>query len=104
MSAIIPIPKIPISVRPATMDDLPFIDQLQKKHTKQVGWMPTKQLEGKIKAGHVLVAETVRRGTPPHPSPSTSRSPRTMSEGEGQGTPVSREAEPTRGIPSSLNA
>ncbi len=38
------------------MDDLPFIDALQKRHTHMVGWMPTKQLEGKIKAGHVLVA------------------------------------------------
>jgi hypothetical protein len=47
---------MPVSVRAATMDDLPFIDALQKKHTKQVGFMPTKQLEGKIKAGHVLVA------------------------------------------------
>ena len=30
----------PIHVRPATMDDLPFMDSLQKLHTKQVGWMP----------------------------------------------------------------
>src|SRR5882757_143336 len=57
MNAIIPIPRIPISVRPGTMDDLAFIDALQKKHTKQVGWMPTKQFEGKIKLGHVLIAE-----------------------------------------------
>ena len=65
MNAIIPIPKIPITVRPATMDDLSFIDGLQKKHTKQVGFMPTKQFEGKIKLGHVLVAEE----PPPQPSP-----------------------------------
>jgi hypothetical protein len=39
------------------MEDLSFLDSLQKLHTKQVGWMPTKQLEGKIKLGHVLVAE-----------------------------------------------
>ena len=39
------------------MEDLPFIDGLQKKHTKQVGFMPTKALEGKVRAGHVLVAE-----------------------------------------------
>jgi hypothetical protein len=58
MSAILPIPKIPISVRPATMEDLSFIDGLQKKNTKQVGFMPTKQFEGKIKLGHVLVAES----------------------------------------------
>ncbi|HEX3358498.1 MAG TPA: hypothetical protein VHS31_16105 [Tepidisphaeraceae bacterium] len=59
---IIPIPKIPISIRPATLDDLPFIDGLQKIHTKQVGWMPTKQFEGKIRLGHVLVAEEVASG------------------------------------------
>src|SRR5207253_6662290 len=58
MSAIVPIPRIAINIRPATMQDLPFIDRLQKLHSKQVGWMPTKQLEGKIAAGHVLVAET----------------------------------------------
>src|SRR5690348_14751104 len=28
-------------------------------HSKQVGWMPTKTFEGKIEAGHVLVAEEV---------------------------------------------
>jgi hypothetical protein len=57
MSAIIPIPKMPITIRPATMEDLPFIDSLQKKHTKQVGFMPTKALEGKVRLGQVLVAE-----------------------------------------------
>src|SRR5688500_18167387 len=46
MSQMIPISRIPISVRPATPDDLPFIDALQKKHTKQVGWFPTKTIEG----------------------------------------------------------
>ena len=57
MNAIIPIPQIPISIRVATIDDLPFIDGLQQKHSKQVGFLQTKALEGKIKAGHVLVAE-----------------------------------------------
>jgi hypothetical protein len=60
MSAIIPQvlppPRIEISIRPGTMQDLPFIDRLQKMHTRQVGWMPTRQLEGKINAGHVIVA------------------------------------------------
>ena len=46
-------PRIPISIRPGTMDDIPFLDSLQKMHTKQVGWMPTAQFEGKIKLGHV---------------------------------------------------
>jgi hypothetical protein len=53
----IPIPRSPVSIRPAAMSDLPFIDSLQKLHSKQVGWMPTKQLEERIKAGHVLLAE-----------------------------------------------
>jgi hypothetical protein len=65
MNQIIPIPKIPITIRPGTMDDLPFIDGLQKKHTKQVGFMPTKQFEGKIGAGHVLIAEEVASGQLP---------------------------------------
>lgn len=58
MNAIIPIPKIDIVIRSGTMDDLPFLDSLQKLHTKQVGWMPTAQFEGKIKLGHVLIAES----------------------------------------------
>src|SRR3954451_1949077 len=57
----LPAPRVAISIRPATMEDLPFLDSLQKLHTKQVGWMPTKQLEGKIKLGHVIVAEDEQR-------------------------------------------
>jgi hypothetical protein len=53
----LPEPRVAIAVRPGTMDDIPFIDALQKKHAKQVGFMPAKQLAGKIDAGHVLVAE-----------------------------------------------
>ncbi len=60
MDALIPIPRVPIAIRPATLDDLPFIDSLQKKHTKQVGWFPTKTIEGKIARGQVLVAEESR--------------------------------------------
>ena len=59
MNAILPAPptpRLPITIRPATSSDLPFIDSLQKLHSKQVGWMPTKQLEGKIAADQVLVA------------------------------------------------
>jgi len=54
---IIPIPRIAISIRLGVMSDVPFLDSLQKLHTRQVGWMPTKQFEGKIKLGHVLIAE-----------------------------------------------
>ena len=53
----LPLPHVPITVRAATLDDLPFMDRLQKLHSRAVGWMPTKSLEGKIAAGHVLVAE-----------------------------------------------
>src|SRR5687767_9264840 len=53
----LPLPRVPVIVRGATLADLPFIDSLQKKHAKMVGWMPGKQLEEKIGAGHVLVAE-----------------------------------------------
>src|SRR5687767_4396009 len=80
MSApMIPIPRCPVTVRPAVAGDLPFIDSLQKRSTHAVGWMPTKQLEGKIAAGHVLVAEERHEGTEarrhegqevPSPSPS----------------------------------
>ena len=50
MSQIIPVPRCEISIRDATMADLPFIDGLQKMHSKQVGWMPEKALVGKIEA------------------------------------------------------
>src|SRR5688572_22400986 len=56
-NAIVPIPNCPVTVRPSTMGDVAFIDSLQKLHSRMVGWMPTKQLEGKINAGHVIVAE-----------------------------------------------
>jgi len=65
MNAIAPIPRSPVTIRAAVAADLPFIDGLQKLHTRQVGWMPTKQLEGKIAAGHVLIAEEPS----PQPSP-----------------------------------
>jgi hypothetical protein len=57
MSLIVPVPRSPIAIRPAALADLAVIDSLQKQHTHMVGWMPTKQLEGKIKARHVIVAE-----------------------------------------------
>src|SRR6476661_3901994 len=78
----LPAPRVAISIRPATMSDLPFIDSLQKLHTKQVGWMPTKQLEGKIAAGHVIIAEC------PSPQPLTNRcavTSRVQGEGERVG-------------------
>jgi hypothetical protein len=53
----LPSPRVEINIRPGVMSDVPFLDSLQKLHTKQVGWMPTAQFEGKIRLGHVLVAE-----------------------------------------------
>ncbi|HEV7298628.1 MAG TPA: GNAT family N-acetyltransferase [Tepidisphaeraceae bacterium] len=50
-------PRVNITVRAGTLADVGFMDAMQKQTTQQVGWMPTKQLEGKVKAGHVLVAE-----------------------------------------------
>lgn len=46
-----------VQVRDAVPGDLPFIDALQKKHSKAVGWMPTGQLEGHLQKGHVVIAE-----------------------------------------------
>ncbi|MFA9478798.1 hypothetical protein ACERK3_10870 [Phycisphaerales bacterium AB-hyl4] len=46
-----------VRVRAATVADVPFMDQLQKLHNKQVGWMPTKQFEGHVEKGNVLIAE-----------------------------------------------
>src|SRR3954467_14135756 len=61
MSAIIPVPRTPIVIRPAVAGDYPFIDRLQDMHSKALGFMPRAQLEGKIKLGHVLVAEDEMR-------------------------------------------
>ncbi len=60
----VPVPRVPITIRLATNEDIPFMDALQKLHSKQVGWMPTKQFEGKIRAGHVLIAEENTGGSP----------------------------------------
>jgi predicted N-acetyltransferase YhbS len=46
-----------MSIRPATAADYAFIDRLQDMHSKALGFMPRAQLQGKIAAGHVLVAE-----------------------------------------------
>ncbi len=55
----LPAPRIEgaISIRVATLADVPFMDSLQKQHTKQVGYFPTKQFEGYIAMGGVLIAE-----------------------------------------------
>ena len=53
----LPVPRADVTVRPGVLADVPFLDRLQRMHTKQVGWMLTQQFVGKIKLGHVLIAE-----------------------------------------------
>jgi ribosomal protein S18 acetylase RimI-like enzyme len=55
-SAVVPVAKIGISIRVATMSDVPFMDSLQKQYNKQLGYFPTKQFEGYVEMGAVLVA------------------------------------------------
>jgi GNAT superfamily N-acetyltransferase len=57
IAPVIPTPRCPVSVRVATASDLPFLDALQKMHRHMVGWMPAKQMEGKIAEGQVLIAD-----------------------------------------------
>jgi N-acetylglutamate synthase-like GNAT family acetyltransferase len=57
MDAIIPIPRITVSVREATLADLPFIDALQKKHNKQVAFLKEQALIGKINLKQIIIAE-----------------------------------------------
>ncbi|MDQ3440503.1 MAG: GNAT family N-acetyltransferase [Planctomycetota bacterium] len=52
-------PRVSIATRVASGADLPFLDELQKKHSKALGYFPTKQFEGYIAMGAVLVAENV---------------------------------------------
>ena len=56
----LPAPRCEITIRQATRDDVPFMDELQKKHNKQLGYFPTKQFEGYVEMGAVLVAEGKR--------------------------------------------
>ncbi len=58
---VLPEPRVAINVRAGTLDDLPFVDSRMKKHSKQLAFLPTKALEGKVALGHVLIAETAER-------------------------------------------
>lgn len=55
----LPNPKVELSFRLATMDDLPWMDRLQKMHSKQLGFFRRQQFEGYIAMGGVLIAEEV---------------------------------------------
>ena len=50
-AASLPAPRVDLSIRVATKTDLPFLDGLQKTHSKQLGYFPTKQFEGYIEMG-----------------------------------------------------
>jgi hypothetical protein len=56
----LPAPRMAIAIRPATMADIPFIDRLQKMHSKAVGFMHLKTLEGNISEGRILIAEQMQ--------------------------------------------
>jgi ribosomal protein S18 acetylase RimI-like enzyme len=57
ITGIVPTPRGgPITTRVATMEDLPFLDQLQKRHSKALGFFPRAQMEGYVRNGWVLVA------------------------------------------------
>ena len=56
----IPQPRVALRIREATMDDLPFLDRLQKLHGKAVGYFPTGQFRGYIEQRAVLIAEEAR--------------------------------------------
>ena len=47
-----------VNLRPATARDLAFIDDLQKKASRSLGFMTRATLEGKVRLGEVLVAES----------------------------------------------
>src|SRR5690606_25673320 len=57
-------PREAIAIRTATMADLKFIDDLQKKHAKMVGFMHRRALESYIEGGDVLVAESCQPSAP----------------------------------------
>ena len=57
----LPAPRVAITIRTATLDDIPFIDRLQKMHSKAVGFMHRKALDGYIDHGRVIVAEDVNK-------------------------------------------
>lgn len=54
----LPQPRIAINVRIGTTGDVPFVDALMKKHSKQLAFLTRETLEGKVSLGHVLIAQT----------------------------------------------
>jgi hypothetical protein len=54
---LVPTPRVPIAIRPATMEDFAAIDSIQKVYHKELGFFPRAQMEGYIKNGWVIVAQ-----------------------------------------------
>ena len=52
-------PRVGVRIRAGTMDDVAFIDRMQKAHNRELGFLPTKALEGKIRLQQCLIAEVV---------------------------------------------
>ena len=50
-------PRVAVATRVATSADLPFLDALQKQHSKALGFFPRAQMEGYVTNGWVLIAE-----------------------------------------------
>jgi GNAT superfamily N-acetyltransferase len=57
-SPVLPLPEpgVALAFRRGNLDDLPFIDALQKKYGKELGFFPRAQMEGYLNNGWVLVA------------------------------------------------
>jgi len=49
-------PMAKLEFRLATMEDIPWMDGLQKRHSRELGYFPTKQFEGYIQMGGALIA------------------------------------------------
>ena len=56
-------PRVAVSIRAGTPGDLPFIDRLQKAQAREVGFLPTQAIEGKVRLGQVLIAEVAESGS-----------------------------------------
>src|SRR5690242_7534531 len=56
-SAIVPISTVELSFRTGTMDDMAFMDGLQKQHSRALGRFTWKQFEGYVNLNAVLIAE-----------------------------------------------
>src|SRR5687768_6055354 len=59
MTDLIPVPKVDVSIREATLADLKFIDDLQKLHRDGLGFMATSWIEAKIAKNEIIIAEDV---------------------------------------------